>query len=228
MDEVAPRFTLKFRGEIVDGQHIAVVRKRLQQAMKLDDNRTAMLFSGKTVVLKRDADQAMADRLSAAFQTAGAVLVVESAGGTTPANGARGASQLEALPVGGDLVSPDEVQTPEPVEVSTDHISMGNVFEVPEPDTGPAIEVPDVGHLSVADVGADIGEQREAAPAVTVDPSFSLADVGEDLIEASAPVTAAVEAPELDIAEPGARMAEEDDTPPPPAPDTSKIELAES
>ena len=61
-DAMDERFKLIFRGEVLDGQHPAVVKKRLQALMKVSDERADTLFAGKPVVLRKDADTATAAR----------------------------------------------------------------------------------------------------------------------------------------------------------------------
>ena len=52
MDE---RFRLVFRGEILEGQHRAVVKRRLTDLLKLSEAQLDKLFSGNPVTIKRDA-----------------------------------------------------------------------------------------------------------------------------------------------------------------------------
>ena len=70
------RYRLVFRGELLDGQHPAVVKKRLEERLKLQPERLEQLFTGKPVVLKQAADTRTAARFQAAFKGAGARLRV--------------------------------------------------------------------------------------------------------------------------------------------------------
>ena len=69
-------YRLVFSGEVEEGQHPAVVKKRLAAVLKLDEQRMDMLFSGKSVVVKKAADEPTAKRYQQAFKKAGAVLRV--------------------------------------------------------------------------------------------------------------------------------------------------------
>ena len=69
-------FRLVFRGEVAQGQHLAVVKKRLKQALKLDDDRVDRLFCGKPVVVRKQADATLAARFRGVFKEAGATLHV--------------------------------------------------------------------------------------------------------------------------------------------------------
>lgn len=50
-------YRLVYSGELLDGQHTAVVKKRLAAVLKLDDERMTVLFSGKSVVVKKSTDK---------------------------------------------------------------------------------------------------------------------------------------------------------------------------
>lgn len=54
---MSEQYRLVFSGEVLDGQHAAVVRKRLAAVLKLDDERMDVLFSGKAVVVKKAAPE---------------------------------------------------------------------------------------------------------------------------------------------------------------------------
>ena len=66
---MSEQFRLVFAGEINQGQHAAVVKKRLGAVLKLDTERMDVLFSGKSVVVKKVTDIATAARYQAAFKS---------------------------------------------------------------------------------------------------------------------------------------------------------------
>ncbi|WP_425257782.1 hypothetical protein ACPOLB_19965 [Rubrivivax sp. RP6-9] len=68
---------LVFRGECQPGHHPVAVREAVAMALHLDDRRTAQLFSGRKVVLRRAVDEATAMRYIARFAMLGAVLYAE-------------------------------------------------------------------------------------------------------------------------------------------------------
>jgi hypothetical protein len=75
-------YRLIFRGEVLEGQHPAVVRRRLGEQLAIDDERLDRLFSGQAIVVKAEADTAGAARWQALFRKAGArlrVMPIESA-----------------------------------------------------------------------------------------------------------------------------------------------------
>lgn len=68
---------LVFSGECIAGRDPQAVRSAVSAALKLDEERTARLFCGQPVVLKRQVDVATAMRHIARFSTLGAVLRVQ-------------------------------------------------------------------------------------------------------------------------------------------------------
>lgn len=69
---------LVFRGECLPGHAPQDVRQAVAQALKLGDDRAARLFSGRSVVLRREVDSATAARYVGRFAKMGALLHVES------------------------------------------------------------------------------------------------------------------------------------------------------
>ena len=263
---MSEEFRLVFSGEVQEGQHPAVVKKRLSAVLKLDDERMGVLFSGKAVVVKKATDAKTAARYQEAFNKAGArlrVLPSEEASvadvpkneSTAPESPAQASSQpaappqppppqleeepndpsataaggLGVLPVGSDMLNPDEREAEQAVDVSTDHLSVqGSVFAVPDDDVD-APPAPNVDHISLADLGAEIGNAGDTDVVVQeIEADFDLAEVGAVIGSVDDELnTAAVDMDQVDfdLAAPGADMADKDEKPPPPAPDTSHIEL---
>jgi len=185
MDDV---YRLIFRGEVLQGQHSSVVKKRLAKSLNLNEAQSEKLFSGQSVVLKREADTKTAAKFQALFKQAGArlrVMSVEAA--DTPkvsepelsSSDAGSASRVDpktetgtvpdpaedtfdVMPAGSDVLTAAERQVDAVVEINTDHISVDEVGS----DLGSSdhhrgdeqVSVPEVSHLSLAEVGADIRE----------------------------------------------------------------------
>lgn len=223
MDE---KYRLIFRGELLDGQHRAVVKRRLSEALKLKDGQVEKLFSGQPVVVKRDVDRETAARYQTLFRkagcqlrvkaessAAGALLPVESA--SEPPTAAPTQSENRGMSVNstaaGDIAAPDfEVQTawfPPPEEPRTE------------------IEAPD---FSVAAVGSVLAEKEETPVATVAEVDFGLAEVGADLL------TEPTEAPvvelgplNFEVAEVGADIGMPSQSEKVTAPDTSHLALVQ-
>lgn len=68
-----PRFDVLFAGELRGAAGVGHVKQRLGALFKLDPSGVERLFTGHPVYIKRDVDQATAEKFRAAFHQAGAV-----------------------------------------------------------------------------------------------------------------------------------------------------------
>lgn len=240
-------YKLMFRGEVLDGQHPAVVRKRLAQQAGFGDDALDKLFSGRPVVLKRVADPATAARLQGLFRQAGARLRVlpaddaaaapaaatrpASGGRAEPATGGRPAESsagraFEVLPAGSALLRDSERTPVQPRQVDTNALRLAEAGAISTAPESPA-PAPDVSHLSMADVGSRLGPpERNAEPAADA-PEFDLAEAGADLGPRRSPVTPPIDPARLsfDLAPPGSPLAPGKVEAPPEPPDTSHLSL---
>ncbi|MFT7651354.1 MAG: hypothetical protein ACI9ON_003179 [Limisphaerales bacterium] len=237
-------YRLVYSGEVLDGQHTAVVKKRLAAVLKLDDERMTVLFSGKSVVVKKATDEKTAARYQAAFQKAGArlrVLPVDDGAPETPqpdpvetASDPSGAdkstaSGLQVMPEGSLVIAEDERLEVVPVEVETDHLKVqGAVFITDDDEL--AVDVPNVDHITLAELGVLLGQERtDEAVIAEIDANFDLAEVGAVLgalaNDKESGEIASVDSPDFDLAEPGELMDATPKAESPLPPDTSHIKL---
>lgn len=178
------RFNVVFAGEIVAGADPAKVRENLAAAFRMDMAKVEALFSGKRVVVKKDADQATAMKFRAVMKQAGAQADLEKVGepaaepapapSPAPAPTARAAPAFaapasEPAPVsGGSLETVGTIRTggtgfSGPFAVAPTGSDLAVERDLPPP------MVPDVSHLSVAPAGADMGQKKEEKPPVSPD-----------------------------------------------------------
>ena len=182
---MAGKFRLIFRGEVLEGQHRAVVRRRLGEALKLDDARLKKLFSGDMVVLKRSVDEKTAARYQTVFQQAGALLHLENEAGSADAAGTAEAAAAGREGSGGEATA--EAPSPangypaaNPEIDAPDFTVLTSYFPAPEE---PQAEI-DAPAYGLAEPGADLSEDVPARPVVVVDVDFELAETGVTLLEA--------------------------------------------
>ena len=160
--DMSELYKLVFRGELIEGQHAAVVRRNLGQLLSIDDQRLDQLFSGQSVVVKAQADLDSARRLQALFKKAGARLralpVVDAAPSLRADRADEVAADLpgnldgvEVLPPGSEVLREDERQPWIPREVVTDHISLAVADGSPLERRDPAPPPPDTSHISLVD-----------------------------------------------------------------------------
>ena len=67
-------YNLIFQGKIIDGASLAEVKKNVAQLFKADAAKTAALFSGKPIVIKKNLDTESAKKYIAVLKKAGAVV----------------------------------------------------------------------------------------------------------------------------------------------------------
>lgn len=211
MDE---RYRLIFRGELLDGQHRAVVKRRLTELLKLDDAQVDKLFAGNPVVLKRDVDRATAARYQALFKKAGGRLRVSAEAGGEPASAPGNADQ----PPAPSAARAAAVQAPE--------FEVQSTWFPPPAEPRAEIEAPD---FSIAAVGSDLTDGPGEAPPPMPEVDFELAEVGEDLLteRLETPVVQ-LGALDFEVAEVGADIGPPPSTSNARAPDVSHLALVES
>jgi hypothetical protein len=244
---MSDQYRLVFAGEVLEGQHPAVVKKRLATVLKLADERINVLFAGKPVVIKKAVDRQAAARYQSVFKKAGARLRVlpleqpadraqagaQSQSQSPPAQAPRqvdeaGAGDLQVLPVGSDVLKEDERRVVPDADIDTSHLSVqGAVFNVDEPQLEP--QGPNVDHITLAEVGAQLGGGDTGEIVVLeLNLDFTLAEVGADLgksDDATPPPPVDLESLNFEVAEPGADMDTREKQPPPPPPDTSHLKV---
>ena len=204
MDEA---YRLVFRGELLDGQHLAVVKKRLVDALKLSDEQAERLFSRSATVVKRHADTKTAARYQRLFKQAGArlrVMPVQDDDADTP-NPVAATPGIQVLPFGADILRRDERRQDDGPSVDASHLGIqeGEPNSAVQPPGAAPVGAPD---FSLAELGADLSDHVEPQAPVDIDPQFDLAEVGEIIPTVPVDRTPAVDLSKIsfDLAEPGA------------------------
>jgi hypothetical protein len=223
------RYRLVFRGEVLEGQHKAVVKQRLGAALKVEGERLDAMFTGKAVTIRKDADTDTAAKFQIAFKRAGARLrvlpiddepVVEAPKAEPEAEGA-----FRLAPVGSPMIEPRPPAPPPAVDLSRLSLAApGATLGTPKPVDAVA---PDVSHLTIAAPGVDLGVPARAAAQPVESPAWEIAEIGVDLTTRLPDVEPAVDLGEIDfeLAPAGTLLADADDAPAPAPPDTSHLRL---
>ncbi len=237
---MSDQYRLVFSGEVLEGQHAAVVKKRLAAILKLDDGKMDVLFSGKAVVVKNATDEKNAARYQEAFQKAGArlrVLPVEDDAASEPAPSSSapskapspGTQSSDAGEQTNDAASAQESNTPDADATSSGLALTPAGTAVLTEDERPEVETVEVetDHLKVQSAVFITDEPEESVPVPNVD-HLTLAELGAQLghTQAQEAVLQEIDV-EFDLAEVGAVLGSLDESremPPLPAPD---FELAE-
>jgi hypothetical protein len=152
------RYDIQFAGELVEGADAPVVRERLRELFRLSPEALDRLFSGRSVVVKRDLDETAALRYRAAFRDAGAVLRIDAADAPLPDHPTAAQSGTTGpgfLASGGLTLAPPgtpvgEAQPPVYRYIDTSHLSLvsGNDWTLLDCySPPPPARIPDLSHL---------------------------------------------------------------------------------
>lgn len=202
----APEFDIIFRGDIVFGHQLVEVKARLQQLFKADAAKIDALFTGRPVPLKRNLDEATANKYRDALIKAGAMVEVCSSD-TSPANTAPKpapvprrvteaisptpavASGWTLAPLGSDLL-PAKERPAQPAPVSVDisglslRVAEGNLVDVSEvhKEISTQVIAPDLG---LSAIGAELisADEKLELPLVEIElEDWDIAEAGSDLL----------------------------------------------
>ncbi|NMY42904.1 hypothetical protein HBN76_16415 [Pseudomonas sp. WS 5013] len=158
-------YEIAFAGQVVPGAPLEQVKANLARLFQADEQRIALLFSGRRVVIKSGLDAAGAEKYRATMERAGALTIVQ-------------ALQVEEV----EMAPP-----PAPAPAPAAPARSGSARVIPRDEYMAAfsdVEAPDFG---IAPVGADLQDAKAEAQAPAVDLSqFSLAPVGSDMGQAKA------------------------------------------
>lgn len=276
-------YAIVFKGDIVDGHDPQAVKAQISKLLKTDEKKTARLFSGKQIVLKKTADKQEAAKYGKVLKKAGAdvkirILKADASKAGPEAKPAFQAAEppafqkadpplfqkAESEPAAGAApaaapkpAAASEAATEAPPAIDTSGISLapqeGNIVE---PAPAPPAPDFDLSGMEVAEMDDTFLVEPTKDVEVDMDLSeYSIAENdGSSLVEPSDEPVPKVEAPDFGLDEPGAILEtvqeekelvnpntvgmtlamagsdllepeERDQEPPPPAPDTSKINL---
>lgn len=248
----APEFDIIFRGDIVFGHQLADVKGNLQQLFKTDAAKIDALFTGRPVPLKRNLDEATANKYRDALLKAGAMVdVCPTDASPAAANKAVARAAPTArtapdpanfrwtlAPLGSDLLPARERPVPAaPLLVDISNLSLrpaeGNLIdtsEVPE-EIFAQVVAPDLG---LAAVGADLinADEKWELPLVEIElENWEIAVAGSDLLtddERPVVLPAVVEIGNFGLAPAGSDLGQLKVNVEPLNPDISGLRLADS
>ena len=204
-------FEIAFSGQIADGADLQTVKQKIGQIFKADETRLAQMFSGRRVVIKREADAATVAKFRGAFTKAGAVCEIRSlsepaaapAAPPPPAESPAAQTPAETAPAAAAPAS-----TAAAGESSEDYVSR-----YPESEKIPEALVRPEGLVS--------GDQIESLNADVAPVGSQMLDQIEDVPEPQIDISG------IDVAPVGSELSTEPEEEPPPPPDTSGLTLAD-
>lgn len=164
-------YEVVFYGEIVEGAELDQVKAKVAAMFKADAAKLAQLFSGKRVVIKKNIDQATANKYQSALQNAGAQCEVKSLAEVAVASPAEGAAAPAAAQAAAPAASSNRADSNAPAAPKTDPLGIT------------ASDISELG-ASILPPGSDMQDGSSSAAAPEVDLSgLDLAPPGSDLGE---------------------------------------------
>lgn len=243
-------YDLVFKGELVAGFELTLVKKNLQQLFRINEQQVESLFSGAAVPLKKRLDADTANKYRVAMKKAGAKInVVQSqAPATKPEPAKATASQAQKPPApspdsgtgdGGQFktdlgAQPSKPASPrQPIAAPDFKIACvgANMIEASEKPLVVSKDV-DVSHLAVTPQGGNLVAEEELSglPILEIDvPNYDVAPAGSEVLkpeERKRVEVVNVDTSGLTVGEVGEKLSP-DKAPAPPAPNVDHIKLAE-
>jgi hypothetical protein len=194
-----PQYDIFFRGEALDGSDINHTKAHFSKLFKAEGAKLEQLFSGKVIALKKNLNKVDAAKYQQLFKNAGAKIYIKAAvidtaaaaptpvQPTTDSEAAKkpaaSTSNLEVMPAGSDVLNSQERKADVQSNIDTSKITLSPESALPPIKVQPAVNIPDISHLSAADVGSDllIDKPITAAPPSPNTEHISVADLGCDM-----------------------------------------------
>jgi hypothetical protein len=186
------RYNVYFAGQIQPGQDLASVRDKLAKLFNADQQTLDKLFSGKAQLLKRDCDQATAQKYKQAMERAGAQPIVkasetaaaEKPSPPAPQNELSAAERIAALAAAPDEASyRTETAAPPADEQQEGGAQEGINLAPPGTEVLRANERPEAVTVEVdtsgLEIDAPVQRLSEESPSPPAAPDTSHLDMGE-------------------------------------------------
>ncbi|SFT45590.1 hypothetical protein [Pseudomonas marincola] len=198
------RFEIAFAGQLVPGAEPVKVKANLAKLFQADEQRIALLFSGRRIVIKTGLDAATAEKYRATIERAGAVVEVAEVAAT---------EQVAAVRSAAGNPAPESPVSEPPAEAT--------------PQSAPTASAADTPQTTAASGKRLLPRDEYMAAFSEVDaPDFDIAPVGADLLEEKTEVAELpLDLSEFSLAPVGSDMGQQKAPPAAPAPDTSHIKL---
>jgi hypothetical protein len=163
------RYEIAFSGQLVPGARLDLVKANLAKLFQADEQRLALLFSGRRVVIKSNLDAAGAEKYRSTLERAGALVEVIDL--------AQEVEEIElATPPADPVAAAGAGASGEPM--------VGRLQVAPRDEYMAAFAEVDAPDFGIAPLGADVQDDKPSPVAPALDLSqFSLAPVGSDMGE---------------------------------------------
>lgn len=233
-------YDIIFRGDILPGQQLSDVKERLSRLFKTDPAKINALFSGAAVPLKRNLDQATAEKYRLVLKQAGADVQVAAAGAvqnrSAPVRRAAAMTLQQRLAAQEAERARQEAEQKQAPAVQQEQARFTlapvgtDLLDAADKTEHEPVAV-DVSHISLRPAGDNLVDADELAtpePRVVETADYGLSEPGADLLQAHERNTlpmVELELPDIELAPAGTDLGQLKGEQPPPPPDTSGLSL---
>jgi len=176
-------YEIAFQGELIVGADAQQTRQNLMRLFQADEQRIAVLFSGRRMIIKNRLDAATAERYRTTLAQAGALVEVVPMAETVESAPEAPAPAATPTAAAAPVTAPVAPTAQGTLSVAPRDAVMAAFVDVQAPDFGLApvgadlqdqaapVAPPrvDLSHLSLAPVGSDLGPGSEALPVAVPD-----------------------------------------------------------
>jgi len=194
-------YEIAFSGQIVDGANLETVKQTLAKIFKADEERLVQMFSGRRVLIKRQADEITMIKYRGAFQKAGAVCEIV------------------------DLSQVGSVEPEKPQVQAQSQSSQQNASAVTQRESSDYIsKYPESDEIPQALLTEPLGIHAENIQELVTDIAPAGSQLLSQIEQIQEPV---IDISGIDVAPVGVILAPDTGEEPPPPPDTSGLSMAD-
>ncbi len=171
------RYEIAFSAQLVPGAQLELVKANLAKLFQADEQRLALLFSGRRIVIKSNLDAAGAEKYRSTLERAGAVAEVACLDDET--------EEIELAAPPTVVAAPAAAPVTSSVQAVVISKPAGRLQVAPRDEYMAAFAEVDAPDFGIAPLGDDVqdGKPQVQAPALDLS-QFSLAPAGSDMGEA--------------------------------------------
>jgi len=183
-------FEVVFSGEVLDGFDPAETRAKIGKLFNADEAKIARLFSGNSIVIKKDLDEATANKYVGAFKNAGANAIARDA--AAPAEAV--VQEIQAAPPPAEEAPAAPTTKPASIPAAPaatgssmfEHSGEASAHLTAAPKTQVELDSnPDLSAFSLREADGNLVDPSDDVPEANIDVGdISLASAGTDLGEA--------------------------------------------
>lgn len=196
-----------FSGQIIDGADLDMVKRNVSRVFNLDADKVEKLFCGRRLILKKQIDQATAEKYQSTMQRAGALCEIANASQASAMVEKTTATAISQTPPDASLAKQQTVATDTAVN-KEEGVSLAEPgVQLVAHEAVPAANI-DTSGMDMAEPGIQLVE-HEMVPEANIDTSgMDMAEVGIQLVEHEMVPEPDIDTSAMDMAEAGIRLAE--------------------